>query len=355
MRTGFWSVGTALPRYRIEQEGVLDFMRGCYGDEPVLLRRLGYIYRRSQIEARYTCCPEFAQVDSCGAGSMRFGQRSTAERMALYEEVAWGLACDAADRALAQVPLAAADITHLIFVTCTGFAAPGPEWALIERLGLRRDIRRLQVGFMGCQAALHGLQAADAVCRADPGAVVLLVCTELCTLHFNSAPTEENLVVNSLFGDGAAAMVLAGREAPYRLVGFASRLVLEERHAISWRIGDSGFHMGLDLAVPAALRRALPAFVDHLLCAVERREVGAWAVHPGGRAILDVIERCLGLDAAALEASRAILRDYGNMSSPSVLFVLARLLADDRRAMGAMLSFGPGLSLEGLVWERGSA
>lgn len=350
MKTGFWSVGTAVPEYRIEQLQVLDFMRDCYTTEQRTNRRLAYIYRRSQIETRYTCCPEFAARGRTTA--QHFGQRSTAERMALYEEVAGELAVAAAEQALQAAPYGAAEITHLLFVTCTGFVAPGPELTVIEKLGLRHDIRRLQIGFMGCQAALQGLQTADAICRADADARVLLVCVELCTLHFSSDPSEENLVVNSLFGDGAAAMVLASAAAPCRLVRFASQLLPKRRELISWRIGDSGFRMGLDITAPAALHDGLPAFVDRLLAGCARIEMVCWAVHPGGRAILDVVERSLGLVGDQLKPSRRILRDYGNMSSPTVLFVLQRLMAGGQSGLGAMLSFGPGLSLEGMVWER---
>jgi alpha-pyrone synthase len=345
--TGFWGVGTAVPHYRIEQQQVLDFMRGCYRGDDRILRRLGYLFRRSQIEARYSCCPEFTEP---GESEWSYGRRSTAERMVLYEQCAGALATEAAERALRVSPFAAADITHLVFVTCTGFVTPGPELEAVDKLGLQRDIRRLQIGFMGCQAALHGLQAADAICRADQAARVLLISVELCTLHFKSEPSEENLVVNSLFGDGAAALVLGAVEAPCHLLRFASQLVPEERELISWRIGDRGFHMGLDLAAPKALRGVLLDFVSGLVEA--REDMAFWAVHPGGRAILDVVERSLALGTEELAASRAILREYGNMSSPSVLFVLDRLLATGQTGLGTMLSFGPGLSLEGMVWEQ---
>ena len=353
MKTGFWSAGTAVPRQCIEQGQVLDFMRDCYPRDKGLLRRLDYIYRRSQIERRYSCCPEFGSERRQRTHARSFGQRTTAERMALYEREAGSLALAAAAEALGQAPFTAGEITHLLLVTCTGFSAPGPELAVIEGLGLSRDIRRLQIGFMGCQAALHGLQTADAICRADDNARVLLVCVELCTLHFNSEASEENLVVNSLFGDGAAAMVLAAVKAPQRLQRFTSRLVREGRELISWRIGDSGFNMGLDMAAPAALRAQLPGFVDALLHDLDRSDLACWAVHPGGRAILDVVERSLDLSAESLAPSRAVLREYGNMSSPAVLFVLQRFLNAGDTGPGAILSFGPGLSMEGALWECG--
>jgi predicted naringenin-chalcone synthase len=217
-------------------------------------------------------------------------------------------------------------------------------------------VHRWQIGFMGCQAALQGLQAADAICRADPQAVVLLVCAELCTLHFQRQPNAENLVANSLFADGAAAVILSSAvdktAAPLcGLECFSSYLAPATRELISWRIGDKGFQMGLNLEVPQALGALLPDFIEALLPNGAGARINAWAVHPGGRAILDTVQRVLGLEEAHLSASRAVLRQYGNMSSPTVLFVLDRLLAEQPQADGVALSFGPGLSLEGMRWR----
>ncbi len=352
--TTLWRIGTAVPAHRISQEQACRFMAACFPADQALARRLRYLYRCSQIQFRHSCGAEFGEMP----GDLT-GEAGTAQRMATYEKQALPLAEAAARQAL-QGAFQPDEITHLIVVTCTGFFAPGPELALVERLGLRRQVRRLQIGFMGCQAALQGLQVADAICRSDAEAVVLLVCVELCTLHFCRTPTEENLVVNSLFADGAAAAVLS---APGRrqgqglcaLEGFASDVVPDTAEVLSWRIGDRGFRMGLDAAAPKAVGRAVPAFVAGLLAAGgwERDQVAFWAVHPGGRAILEAVERALKLPVAALESARAVLREYGNMSSPTLLFVLERLLAQGRPGRGVALAFGPGLSLEGMRWHRG--
>ncbi|MBI2504473.1 MAG: type III polyketide synthase [Candidatus Latescibacteria bacterium] len=354
--TILWSIGTALPAHRISQEQACLFMAACFPKDRVLARRLRYLYRRSQIQFRHTCGAEFTGMPGDLAG-----EAGTAQRMAVYEKQAAPLAEAAARQALQDL-FQPDEITHLIAVTCTGFFAPGPELVLVERLGLRREVRRLQIGFMGCQAALQGLQMADAICRSDAAAVVLLVCVELCTLHFCRTPTEENLVVNSLFADGAAAALLS---APGRrqgrglcaLEGFASYVVPHTPELLSWRIGDQGFRMGLDVAVPRAVGRAVPAFVEGLLAAGDwvQDQVDFWAVHPGGRAILEAVERALALPGDALEPARAVLREYGNMSSPTLLFVLDRILAQGRPGRGVALSFGPGLSLEGMRWRRGNS
>lgn len=360
--TPVWSIGTAVPSQRIEQDHVLAFMQRYYKADKRLQRRLKYLYRRSHIAQRYTCCADFNGAQKPGEESL-FGaeEPGTEKRMRVYGEQITGLAEAACRNALAgQAGLVATDVTHLIMVTCTGFYAPGPDVDLVEVLGLRPQVQRLQIGFMGCQAALQGLQVADAICRSNSQAVVLLVCAELCTLHFQSEPTEENLIINSLFGDGAAAVLLGGSAASKplcRMQNFSSFLVPQTREMVTWHIGDRGYRMGLALTAPAVIRQSLPDFVDRLLAGatLRRDEIDLWAIHPGGRSILDAVERVLDLDPQYLVGARAILSNYGNMSSATVLFVLKKVLheAQDGQRRGVALTFGPGLSLEGLTWVRG--
>ena len=364
--TSLWSIGTAVPTHRLNQTDALDLMLEWHQPEPDLARRLRFIYRRSQIDSRYTCCPymytPLVSVSSADDPSA-WSKLTTQQRMQVYETEAVDLAETAAQQALdAQSSFTPADITHLIVVTCTGFVAPGPDLLLLERLGLQPDVRRLQVGFMGCSAALNGLQTADAICRSNPEAVVLLVSVELCTLHFKPNPTEENLIITSLFGDGAAATVLSSAEtgvgpALCRIGPFASRVYAQTRDSISWRIEDQGFAMGLGLSNAKELRPLVPAFVNEFLQAQgwQQDHIGLWAIHPGGRAILDTCERALDLSSEALSSSRTVLRNYGNMSSPSVLFVMQHLLNTPRPESdrGLSLGFGPGISLEGMLWQRG--
>ena len=364
--TVLMSIGTTVPTHRLCQTDALDLMMEWHQPEPDLARRLRFIYRRSQIDSRYTCCP-YMYTPLLSASSAddpsAWSKLSTQQRMQVYEEEAVDLAETAAQRALdAQSSFTPADITHLIVVTCTGFVAPGPDLLLLERLGLRPDVRRLQVGFMGCNAALNGLQTADAICRSDPEAVVLLVSVELCTLHFKPNPTEENLIITSLFGDGAAATILSSAEngaapALCRIGPFASRVYAQTRDSISWRIEDQGFAMGLGLSNAKDLRPLVPEFVNGFLQAHgwQQEHIDLWAVHPGGRAILDTCERALELSSEALSSSRAVLRNYGNMSSPSVLFIMQDLLntPPSGNVRGLTLGFGPGISLEGMLWRRG--
>nr|QEO32865.1 CepA [Candidatus Entotheonella sp.] len=363
--TALWSIGTAVPDFHLSQQKVLAFALSRVPAE--MVRHLQFLYRRSQIDSRYSCSQALYNAIQFGTEAVTGDEMSTAERMQAYEAQAAELAATAAKRALAQQPhFTAADITHLVMVTCTGFVAPGPDVVLFEHLGLQPDVRRVQVGFMGCHGAMNGLHTATAICRSEPQAVVLLVSVELCTLHFQTTPTEENLVISSLFGDGAAATLLSGRgytEGQPRcyLDAFGSRVYPEARHAIAWRVGNQGFDMGLALSNAKDLRPFIADFVDRWLSSHEMQQddIDLWAIHPGGRAVLDTCERTLGLAPGALASSRAILRHYGNMSSATLLFVMDHLLekADPQEPTrvrhGLSLGFGPGVTLEGILWHRG--
>ena len=362
--SSIWSIGTAVPEHRVTRQQALRFMKASYGRQLERDRRLDYLYRRSHIDVRHSCCPEFGRPPEKGrehsarvVGSCLFGASGLDRRMARFETAVVPLVCEAATKALANCGdhLRPLDITHVITVSCTGFFSPGPEVQIIEGLGLRRDIRRLNIGFMGCQAALHALQVADAICRGAPDAVVLIICAELCTIHFHGEPSEENLIINSLFADGAAAAVVSSRQtapvARFELQSFRSYVVPNTESLISWRIGRDHFNMGLDRDAVRAIGAHLPDFVNSLLSTADtaRTDSLGWAVHPGGRAVLDRVEACLDLREVDLQASRQVLRQYGNMSSPTVLFVLDKVLHPG----GVALSFGPGLTMEGMVWSNG--
>lgn len=339
--SALWAIGTALPGQRLCQERVLDYM--ARGADKGLQRRLRYIYRRSHIDFRYSCCPDFS--DS-GEALLR-DNPSTAMRLRHYERAAPALGLAAAREAFAaQSRFRPADVSHLLLVSCTGGSAPGPLHGIGAGLGLGHSLQTLQIGFMGCQAALYGLQAADAICRSQREAVVLLVCVELCSLHFRPAAQDVDLVINSLFADGAAGVLLSGEgDGICRIGDFSSLLIPQKAEMLTWRIGDRGFEMGLDPGLPQVLAGALPGFVEQNgLCPAE-----PWAVHPGGRGILDAVERALPLREGAMAPARGVLRQYGNMSSPTVLFVLKNLLEAGAQR-GNMLAFGPGLSLEAARW-----
>lgn len=281
---------------------------------------------------------------------------TTAQRMRRYEAAAPPLALDAAQRALAHAGIDAGEITDLIVVSCTGLSAPGIDVALTRSLDLRRDVRRSMVGFMGCFGAISGLRAGVGACAAEPDAVVLVVCVELCSLHARRDPCVENQVASALFADGAAAAVIAGDVEGGRAedAGVArvdtgrSLLIPEDRDAMSWRIGDEGFVMQLSARVPALLEQSVAGFV-----AMADPRPRTLLVHPGGPEVLRAVEAALDLAPGTdLAESWTVLRRFGNMSSATVLFVLDAALRRGARLPGLLLAFGPGLTLESMGVRR---
>ena len=324
------------------------------------------LYRRSAIDFRQSVIPDYgleAEDFTFYPNNWQLDpEPTTGRRMEHFREHAPALASEAVHRCLADAGLERGDrkrISHLIVVTCTGFFAPGLDVMLVQELGLRPDVERLMVGFMGCHAALSATRMANAICRADPDALVLMVCVELCTLHFQRGVTMRNLVANSLFSDGAGAVLfsatpLAGHTPAYEIGGCKMGLAPATTENMTWTIGDTGFQMVVDETIPLALRDVAPGFVERLLaaCGLRRSEVDFWAVHPGGRRILEAVEASLAIPADAMRPSYDVLAAHGNMSSPTILFVLDRLRRASppaRGQAGLALAFGPGVTVEGVV------
>lgn len=287
----------------------------------------------------------------------------TKVRNDLYETEATKLFVEAARRSLDAAPgIEAADVTHVVTVSCTGFFAPGPDFAIARALGLPAGVQRYHLGFMGCYAAMPALRAAAQFCAADPDAVVLVVSVELCTLHLRSSEDPDSIVASSLFADGAAAGIVSNREpgpgeVALRVDAFETRITPVGEGDMAWTIGDHGFEMVLSTYVPHIIDEHIAGALVPLLGegsrgALEGGTIGEriehWGVHPGGRDILDRVQTRLGLSAAQLTPAREVLREYGNMSSATVLFVLAGILAgavrDGERVVS--LTFGPGLTVE---------
>ncbi len=349
-RDAVLGLGTALPRHRLRQADAAEALADVVDADRKLVRR---VFRLAGVDARHTCVAGFTQDDP----GLLLGRPSpsTARRMELYAEHAPPLAAEAARRALRSGAVRAAEIDHVVFVSCTGFVAPGPDVVLMGLLGLRPDVERTLIGFMGCQAAFNGLRIARSLSR--DGRTVLLVCVELSSLHVQPEATRDALVAASLFGDGAAAVVVgcehSTRPALLRPAHAASLVVPDDGAHMAWQIGDTGFRMSLSSYLPELLGADISAFVAPV---IEGREIASWCVHPGGPAILARIESALTLAPGDLAASRAALRAHGNLSSATVLFVLERELARLQEGeQGLMLGFGPGLTLEALAFSRGPA
>ena len=362
-------LGTAVPVTRLEQADVRDLLADQPGLSRLGARRVRAAFDASGIETRHTVVPDFLARPEAGeaflvdAGARRVLTPSTGARNAAYVREAPALFLAAAKQAFAATTLAPDDVTHVVTVSCTGFFAPGPDHVLVRQLGLAPTTQRFHLGFMGCYGAFPALRLADAVCRADPGAVVLVVCAELCSLHLHSGDDVDTVLASSLFADGAGALLVSGRapaagEDRVTLDALGTTLSAEGEADMAWSIGDLGFDMVLSSHVPRILGSSLPAAVPDLLGLVEPGDVDRWAIHPGGRSVLDKVRDALGLDEADLVASRDVLRRYGNMSSATVVFVLAALLRSPAPRDGervAALAFGPGLTVESALLTRTAA
>ncbi|GAA1858391.1 type III polyketide synthase [Microbacterium koreense] len=347
------SIGTAVPETRLSQDAVRDL----FASQPEIDRRTQRLIRAafdaSAIDFRHTVLPELGGLPRDGlrvrAESGMLLAPSTGARNDEYRRTAPTLFRDAAAAALSRAQISADKVTHVLTVSCTGFFAPGPDVALVRDLGLDAGVQRAHLGFIGCAAAMPALRLASSIAASDPSAMVLVVAAELCTLHVRCADDPDQIVAASIFADGAAAALVSGdpdyaATGRLELDGFETQLLPEGDDAMQWTIGDAGFEMTLTAQVPrlvgAHARSALPTIVAS--------GIDAWAVHPGGRSILDRVEDALGAPPGALDASRETLRRYGNMSSATVLFVLDALWSrglEDAAHIGA-LAFGPGLTVE---------
>jgi predicted naringenin-chalcone synthase len=268
--------------------------------------------------------------------------------MAIYEQASVDVAADAARQALGD---RAADVTHLIVVSCTGFFAPGPDLALARRLGLPADVQRSVIGFMGCAAAFNALRLADQIVAGRPDALVLIVCVELCTLHIQPGADREDLTAASLFADGAGACLVGAPQPGQEMLlidNFFTGVTPDTESDMAWRIGNHGFKMRLSPEVPRQVARVVRPALHELLPDGPAPEF--WAIHPGGPAIVDRVAETCDLSDNDVQASRDVLRNYGNMSSPTILFVLdairRQLRSAARPATGVAMAFGPGLVAE---------
>jgi predicted naringenin-chalcone synthase len=277
---------------------------------------------------------------------------TTGERMREFLRSAPPLAIEASRRAMEQANTPGEQITHLVTVTCTGFGAPGLEVEMFRGLKLRNTTQRIHVGFMGCHAALNGIQVAAALAASDPSARVLLCCVELCSLHFQYGWDSQRVVSNALFADGAAAMIVAPPDekdsAAPRITSTATSLLSDTEDQMSWHVEDHGFVMGLSSRVPGAVGDGLRPWVDDWLATqgLTVEQVGSWAIHAGGPRIVTAVAERLALPESALVHSRGVLSEHGNMSSATVLFILQRMLAAPTARPLVMLAFGPGLFAE---------
>jgi alpha-pyrone synthase len=329
---------TVVPQHEIHDR-FIDFARTLLDPYPERGERFDRIVEMACINRRYSC------IDPDG-GFYDYGRfPGTAARMRAFDSHAPDLAA----AAIEQLDLGAERhrITHLLITCCTGFSAPGLDLLLIKRCGLPSSLERVIIGFMGCYAAINALKVARHIVRSDERARVLVLNIELCSLHLRETTDLEELLGFVLFADGCAACLVSAEPSGIAMESFRAVLVPGTDNLITWHIRDFGFEMGLSLRVPGVIRHTLRDGADEILAGVPISAIDLWAVHPGGRSILDAVERALHLRPCALSASRDVLRRYGNMSSASVMFVLeAMLRSPQSRGAGCAISFGPGLIAE---------
>lgn len=356
MKSHIVSIGTALPPYSYHQQEVADFMSRYLDLDQQSRRWLNKVYEYSGIAYRYSVLPDFETTNEYFLFSLGGKTPSTSERASIFKEEAVKLGKKAAQSCLTNASKQAKEVTHLITVSCTGMYAPGLDIDIIEQCELPTDAERTGINFMGCYAVFNALKTARHITQSQPDAKVLVVAVELCTLHFQANPEKEHLIANALFGDGAGAALVEASEEPQpgtlTLNNFYSQLVPETKNYMTWDVGDSGFEMFLAKSIPDHIQKPAKKTVDHLLAMnhTQYEDLGHLAAHPGGIRILDSLEQELPLPEAIHSASRNVLHKYGNMSSPTILFVLEKLKQDAKGThyLPTVLSmaFGPGLTIE---------
>jgi len=323
-------------------------------------RKLQFLYHQSGIDTRYSVISDYTRP----AREWKFYPAtenlepfpSLEARMQCYEQHAAPLSLEAIRKCL-EGRLDPQEVTHLITVSCTGMSAPGLDLEIVASLGLPKTVFRTSVNFMGCYAAIHALKLADALCNSDAAAKILVVCTELCTLHFQREPTMNNLLSSLLFSDGSAAALVTRDEHPangIHMDGFYSEIISKGKMDMSWQLSSTGFQMGLSSYVPDLVEEDFAGLVSHALEKhhIRREAVGHWCIHPGGKKILESIHKSLHFTNGHLDTSFQVLKEYGNMSSATILFVLERMLSSfdygkPNVVFGA--AFGPGLTMESFI------
>lgn len=356
------SIGTANPKHKIRQSDIADFMVRAMQLNKADASKLRSLYRATGIASRYSVLGDYGRKDGFDFFSNTDDLEpfpSTKRRLDLYRHHSLKISLDAIESCLSRLPdIDKKSLTHLIVVSCTGMYAPGLDIDLVRSLGLSPNIQRLCINFMGCYAAFNGLKLADTFCETTPNARVLVVCTELCSIHFQKENNADNMLANALFADGSAALLVEAAPRPglnLKPERFYCALIPEGENDMAWTVGDLGFEMKLSSYVPDVIRSGIGKLTSSLLQSSSQTlsDVSYFAIHPGGKRILEAIEEELGLTREQNRAAYEVLRNFGNMSSPTVLFVLAEICrglngVDGNRKI-LSFAFGPGITLESML------
>lgn len=357
------AIGTAVPANRFEQSDICRFMELIMaGGADDIRRKIKAVFRASGISHRHSVLDDYGKTEDFLFYPNDPGESfpSTDKRMRKYREAALPLSVSAYNDMRNTSPIAPSSITHLIIVSCTGMYAPGLDFDLVNSLGLSRNVARTCIQFMGCYAAFNALRVADAICASKEGQAVLIVCTELCSLHFQHTPDEDNILANALFADGSACVLVESgpsTEKSLEIRSFHSLISGGGSEHMAWNVGDEGFRMRLSSYIPDLIEGEVLALTRGLLAQLGcgMNDIKHQAVHPGGVRILQAVEKSIGVSREKFEESYQVLRNYGNMSSATVLFVLKEILkrisVKEHGDLALSMGFGPGLTLESMLLQ----
>jgi len=356
------SIGVAVPKHCHNQHDIILCMQEIYQLDSIEKRKLSYLYSQSGIEQRYSVIPDFGLP----INEWTFIPKNQTSpfpdidhRMAIYKSQAAPL-CEEAIKNCLKDKINKEAVTHLITVSCTGMSAPGLDLELMELLELSPNIFRSSINFMGCYAAIHGLKLAKLICDSEPNAQVLLVCLEICTIHLQREYSLDNASSSLLFADGCAAVLINNsiQNNSLTIKGFYSYVAQKGKTDMAWEISKQGFLMKLSSYIPQLIESDIKALLENALNknGLENQSISHWCIHPGGKKIIDLIQKELQLTQADTEDARTVLNNYGNMSAPTILFVLKSIMEKTikEKALVFGVAFGPGLTMETFIIEKNS-
>lgn len=363
MEIAIHSIGTATPMYRQSQVKVADFMSARLNLTPAEKRRLRMVYQATGIEFRHSVIEDFIKETedlSFFPNNPLEDFPGTKKRMEVYNKNALPLAIKAIQNAISSNNFNKTTLTHIITVSCTGMSAPGLDIGIIQELGLPSTIHRTNIHFMGCYAAFNGIKMAHAICKADPNAIVLVVCLELCSIHFQKPDSVDKLISTAIFADGASAAIIQANPNTSKYLSlnhFYCDIIPQTQQEMTWGIGDKGFDIILSSYVPELIQSGIADFFDRLYqkSGLSKDKIQFFAIHPGSKKILEACEKALDISKEDNQYAYEILRQYGNMSSATILFILKKLLDNlktkDHRHNIFSCAFGPGLTIESMLMQ----
>jgi predicted naringenin-chalcone synthase len=355
------SISTSSPPFAHKQADILQYMQKAYQLDADEKRKIAFLYHHSGIETRHSVIPDFGVTKADWNFLPQNDQDpfpSIDQRMELYKKNAAVISIEAIEKCIEQ-HISAEQITHLITISCTGMSAPGLDLEIMEAMQLSPTLFRTSINFMGCYAAIHGLKLAKFICDSEPEAQVVIVATELCTLHFQKEYTLENASSSLLFADGSAAVLVSNNSSSpqaLHIESFHSQVAFQGKKDMAWEISSKGFLMTLSSYIPQLIKEDIELLISSALQkkGLTLNDIPYWSIHPGGKKIIDVIEQKLSLTEDQTKYARKILAENGNMSSPTILFVLKEIMDSTIRSGDNVfgIAFGPGLTMETFLCKK---